>query len=119
MLIANKLSTSVSVGFGVRAPLLAVASTYITSPLDTGKLYTLMTTIDAFSHLVGDPLIQAIWASALKAGGKWLIFSFPVLTVSTVLLYPAQLLILADAVPRCHGNITGPSRDFHRQHVSQ
>ena len=108
-----------SIGFGVRAPLLAVASTYISSPLETGKLYTIMTMTDALSHLVGDPLIQVIWVSALKVGGKWLIPPFLVLTVSTVLSYPVQLLKSADAVSRCHCNIMVPSRDFHRQHISQ
>lgn len=103
-----------SVGFGVRAPLLAVASTYITSSLETGKLYTLMTMIDALSHLLGDPFIQVIWASALRIGGMWLVLPFFVLTVSTMLLHSSHLLMLvADTIPRCHRIIMVPSRDFH------
>lgn len=108
-----------SVGFGVRAPLLAVASTYIASSLETGKLYTLMTMTDAFSHLVGEPLIQIIWASAVRLGGMWLILPFLVFTVSIVLSHPGQLLILADPVHRRHCVIMLTSGDFHRQHVSQ
>ena len=108
-----------SVGFGVRAPLLAVASTYIASSLEIGKLYTLMTMTDAFSHLVGEPFVQIIWASAVRVGGMWLMLPFLVLTVSIVLSHPDQLLILTDAVPRCHCIIMVASRGFHRQHVSQ
>ena len=108
-----------SAGFGVRAPLLAVASTYITSSLETGKLYTLMTMTDALSHPVGDPCIQLIWASALKVGGTWLILPFLVLTVSTVLSHLGQLLILADAIPRYYGIIMVPSRDSRGQRISQ
>ena len=103
-----------SAGFGVRAPLLAVVSTYITSSRETGKLYTLITMTDALSHLVGEPFIQVIWASALKLGEMWLILPFLVLTVSTVLSHPGQLLILADAIPGCHCIIMVPSRGFRR-----
>ena len=101
-----------SAGFGVRAPLLAVVPTYITSSLETGKLYTLMTMTDALSHLVGEPFIQVIWASALKVGGMWLVLPFLVLTVSNVLSHPGQLLTLADTMPGCHCIIMVPSRDF-------
>lgn len=74
---------------------------------------------DALSHLVGDPLIQVIWASALKIGGTWLILPFLVLAVSTVLPHPRQLLILADVILHCHCIIIVPSRDVHRQDVYQ
>ncbi|KAK0516530.1 hypothetical protein JMJ35_001133 [Cladonia borealis] len=77
---AQTIPLLIFVGFGVRAPLLAVASTYITSSLETGKLYTLMTMTDALSHLVGDPCIQLVWASALRVGGTWLMLPFLVLT---------------------------------------
>ena len=103
-----------SVGFGIRAPLLAAASSYITSPLENGELYRLLTMTDAFSHLVGEPLIQMIWASAVRLGGMWLIVPFLILTVSIVLSHPSQLLILADFVPRCHRVIMLASGDFHR-----
>ena len=96
-----------SVGFGVRASLLAVASTYIT--FETGKLYTLMTMTDALSHLVGDPFIQAIWAFALKSGGTWLMLPFLTLAVSKVLSHLSQLLILIGAVSVCHCIIMVPS----------
>lgn len=99
-----------SVGFGVSVPLLAVASTYIMASLKTGKLYTLIAITGALSHLVRDPFIQAIWASALKISRKWHILPFLVLTVSSVISHPSQLLILADAISRCHCIIIVSSR---------
>lgn len=108
-----------SVGFGIRAPLLAVSSTHIASSLEIRRLYTLMTMTDAFSHLIGEPFVQIIWAFAVRVGGTWLMLPFLVLTVSIVLSHPDKLLILADAIPRCHCIIMVASSDFHRQHVSQ
>jgi hypothetical protein len=65
-----------AVGDGVRAPLLAVASSYIDSGQETARLYTLLSVTDAFAHTVGDPLLQTIWGHALKLGGQWLVLPF-------------------------------------------
>lgn len=65
---------------------------------------------EVLSHLVGEPLIQIIWASAIRLGAKWLILKFIVLTVSIVPSHPEQLLILTDAIPRCHSTIVDASR---------
>ena len=73
-------------GYGIRAPLLAVASTYISSSSDTGKLYTLLSMTDAFAHIPGEPLIQAVWAAAINAGGSWLVLPFVVMIVRQKLL---------------------------------
>ena len=71
-----------SVGNGVRAPLLAVVSTYVNTSLETGRLFTIMSVTDAFSHMVGDPLVQTIWRAALKLQGPWLMLPFFVISVS-------------------------------------
>ena len=75
-----------SIGFGVRAPLLAVASTYISSSFDTGKLYTMFSMTDAFAHIPGEPFIQAVWAAAIYTGGSWLVLHVLVILVSKKLL---------------------------------
>ena len=76
-----------SIGFGIRAPLLAVASTYIGSSSDTGKLYTILSITDAFTHVPGEPFIQAVWAAAINLGGNWLVLPFVVITVRKERLY--------------------------------
>lgn len=70
-----------SVGEGIRAPLLAVAASYINTSLETGRLYTIMSITDAFSHMIGDPVIQSTWSVALGLGGRWLVLPFLVTTV--------------------------------------
>lgn len=70
-----------SVGNGVRAPLLAFFSSYIDTSLETGRLYTVMSVTDAFSHMIGDPIVQSTWRVALGLGGRWLVLPFLITTV--------------------------------------
>lgn len=75
-----------SVGNGIRAPLLAVASSYIDPSAETGRLYTIMSVTDAFSHMIGEPIIQSIWSAALELERHWRMLPFGVTTVRSIFL---------------------------------
>ena len=77
-----------AIGNGVRAPLLAVASSYIDSDYETASLYTLLSVTDAFAHTIGDPLLQTIWKRALIIGDPWLILPFIATLVGSCNLQP-------------------------------
>ncbi|KAL4860966.1 major facilitator superfamily domain-containing protein [Aspergillus spectabilis] len=67
-------------GFGVRLSILAVLTSFVNSARDTGQLYTLVATTDAIAHMIASPLLQSVWSSALKLGGRWIVLPFLVLT---------------------------------------
>ncbi|RDW85282.1 hypothetical protein BP6252_02872 [Coleophoma cylindrospora] len=66
-------------GFGVRLSILAVLTTYVNSSKETARLYTLVATTDAIAHMIASPLLQQVWAIALKIGRQWLVLPFLVL----------------------------------------
>ena len=69
-------------GNGVRAPLLAASSFYISASTQTGRMYTILSMTDAFSHMVGDLIVQSIWSAALAMEDGWLMLPYLFMTVS-------------------------------------
>ncbi|KAK3944659.1 MFS general substrate transporter [Diplogelasinospora grovesii] len=72
-----------SAGFNVRAPMLAVLAFYIDTGKDTAQLYTFMSVTEALAHVVGSPVLEAIWGAAVELGPPWLILQYLVVDVSS------------------------------------
>ncbi|KAL3479806.1 major facilitator superfamily domain-containing protein [Aspergillus californicus] len=80
-------------GFGVRLSILAVLTSFVNSARDTGQLYTLVATTDAIAHLIASPLLQYVWSSALKLGGRWITLPFVVLTAIFFIAFLVSCLL--------------------------
>ncbi len=63
--------------------MLSVITAFIDSSHKTGRLYTLVSMTEAIAHMLGSPIVQAVWAKGIDLGRGWLVLPFILLFVST------------------------------------
>ena len=71
-----------SLGFNIRAPILAFLATCVDTPNMTAQLYTLLSFVESLAHVAGSPFIEWVWGRAVSHGGSWLVLQFLVIAAS-------------------------------------